>query len=84
MNEAVGMKNRFTMYGGGKRLVRPFKRQDLWKYVGCVLSAVVHGKKGHTLWSEMSKAFCRMAPTKLSRDVCGNTNLYKGMLCSLF
>ena len=27
MNEAVGMNNRVTMNGGGKQLVRPFKRQ---------------------------------------------------------
>ena len=27
MNEAVGMKNDFTMDGGGKRVVRPFNRK---------------------------------------------------------
>ena len=29
MNKAVGMKNRVTICGGGKRLVRPFKSQEL-------------------------------------------------------
>ena len=37
INEAVVMKNRFTVYGGGKRLVGPFKRQDFWECVGCIL-----------------------------------------------
>ena len=36
MNEAVFMKNRFTSNGVGKRLVRPFKRQKFWKYIGCI------------------------------------------------
>ena len=49
MNEAVGMKNCFTMNGGGKKLVRPFKRQDFWKCIGCILSEVTYGKIGHRL-----------------------------------
>ena len=52
MNEAVGMKNRFTMDGGGKWLVRPFKSQELWKWrrrmskelVRCVQSVVGNKK----------------------------------------
>ena len=28
MNEADGMKNRFTVEGGGKRLVRPFRGKN--------------------------------------------------------
>ena len=56
MNEAVGMKNRFTIDGGGKRLVCPFKRQYFWKCIGCVLSAVNYDKKGQKLWSEIQKA----------------------------
>ena len=65
MNEAVGMKNHFTMGGGGKRLVLPFKRRELWKCIGCVLSEVTYGKRGHKLWSEIPKASCMMAPNKL-------------------
>ena len=63
INEAVGMKNNFTMDGGGKRLVRPFKRQEFWKYIGCVLSEVNYSKKRYKLWSEIPKASCRMKPT---------------------
>ena len=37
MNEAVVMNNSFTMDGGGGRIVRPFRRQCLWKCIGCVL-----------------------------------------------
>ena len=77
INEVVGMKNRFTMDGGGKRLVRPFKSKYFWKFIGCILSEVAYGKKGHKLWSEIPKASCRMAPTKIRRYVSGNTDLYK-------
>ena len=36
INEAVGMKNHVTPDGGGDRIVRPFKRQELWKCIGCI------------------------------------------------
>ena len=77
MNEAVGMKNHVTMDEGGKWLVRPFKRKEFWKCVGLILSEVTYGKKVHKLWSEIPKDSCRMAPPKLRRCVCGNTDLYK-------
>ena len=44
-NEAFGMNNYFTMEGGGRRLVRPFRRQQFWKYIGCILLAVTYEKK---------------------------------------
>ena len=77
MNELVGMKNCFTMDGGGKRLVRSFNRKELWKCIGCILSAVTYENKGHKLWREIPKYSGKMAPTKLRRDVIGNTDLYK-------
>ena len=46
MNEAVSIKNRFTMDGGGKRSASTFKRQEFWKCIGFILSAVTYGKKG--------------------------------------
>ena len=49
MNKTVVIKNRYTMDGGGKRLVSPFKRQEFWKCIGCILSAVTYGKKLHKL-----------------------------------
>ena len=63
MNETVGTKNRLTMGGGGKRIVIPFRRQEIWKCIGCVLSEVTYKKKLHKLWSEIPKASCSMAPT---------------------
>ena len=51
MNEAVGMKNRVMIDAGGKKLVYPFKRQEFWKCIGCILSEVNYGKKLHKLWS---------------------------------
>ena len=74
------MKNHFAMDGRGKRLVRTFKMQEFWQCIGCVLLAVTYEKKGHNIWSEIPKSSCRMAPTKIQRDVCGNNDLYKGTL----
>ena len=77
VNEVVVVRNNFIVNGGGKRLVCPFKRQEFWKRIGCILLEVTDGKKGNTIWSEIPKASCSMAPTKSRRDVYGNTNLYK-------
>ena len=57
MNEAVCMKNRVILNGGGKRQVKNFTRQEFWKCIGCNLSAVTYGKKGRKIWSEVSKGF---------------------------
>ena len=51
MNEAVGMKNRINMGGGGKLIIRPFRSQEFWKCIGCVLLEVTYGKKVHNIWS---------------------------------
>ena len=83
MNEAVGMENRVTVGGVGKRIVCPFRRQEFWKCIGCVLSAVTYGKKGHKFWSELRKYSGNMAPTKLRRYFCGNTDLYK-VCCDIY
>ena len=77
INEAVGMKNIFIMDGGRKRLVFTFKSQEVWKFIGCILSEVTYGKEGHNIWSEITRSSYRMSPTKLRRDVGGNTDLYK-------
>ena len=55
MNEAVTMNNPVTLNGGGKRQVKKFTRQEFWKCIGCILSAVTYGKRGCKLWSEVSK-----------------------------
>ena len=65
MNEVVCMKNRFTSNGGGKRLVRPFRRQEFWKCIDCILSEVTYGKKGHKIWSEVQKCFGKYENPKL-------------------
>ena len=77
MNEAICMNNRFTSNGGGKWLVRPFKRQEFWKCIDFILSAVTYGKKGYKLWSEVLNFFGKYENPKLGRDFCGNTDLYK-------
>ena len=77
MNEAVCMNNRVTMNGVGKRLVRPFKRQEFWKCVGYIIQAVTYGKKGHKVWSEVPKSFGKYENPKLRRYFRGNTDLYK-------
>ena len=49
MNEVVDEKNLLDNYGRNKWLVRPFRRQEFWKFIGCILSAVTYGKKRHKL-----------------------------------
>ena len=39
-NEAVCMKNSFTLNVGGKWPVKPFKRQEFWKCTGCTFSCL--------------------------------------------
>ena len=70
MNEAVVIKNSYTMNGGGKGLVCPFKSQDFWKCIGYILSAFTYGNKAQKLWSDILKAYFRIVPPKLRRDVC--------------
>ena len=53
IDEAVGIKNRYTMDGGGKRLFCHFKRQEFCKFVGCIISEVINGNKVHKLWIYM-------------------------------
>ena len=82
MNEAVCMMNRVTLNGGGKQQVKIFTRQEFWKCIGCILSAVTYGKKGRKLWSELSKSFGKYENLTLRRYFCGTTDLHK--VCSLF
>ena len=83
MNEAVGMKNCVMIGGGGKRMVSPFRGQDFWICIGCVLSAVNYGKKGNNILNELTKYFGKKATTKLQKYVHGNTNFYK-MCCDIY
>ena len=81
------MKNCVTLNGGGKRQVKNFTRQEFWKCIGCILSAVNYGKKGHKLWSEVSKGVGKYYNMKLRRDVRGTTYLHKvcyALICHLF
>ena len=77
MNEVVCMNNLVTKNGGRKRSVCPFKRQEFYKCIVCIISAVTYGKKGRKLWSEVPKSFGKYVNPKLRRDFCGNTDLYK-------
>ena len=71
------MKNRVTLNGGEKRQVKKFTRQEFWKCIGCILSAVTYGNKGRKLWSEVSNGFGKYENLTLQRDVCVTTDLYK-------
>ena len=50
INLAVGTKNRLTISGGKKRLVCPFRRQDLWRYIGYIILSVSY------IWEERTQA----------------------------
>ena len=82
MNEAVTMKNRVILNGGGKLQVKNFTRQEFWKFIGCILSAVTYEKKLCKLWSEVSKGVGKHDNQTIQRDVFGTTNLQK-VCCAL-
>ena len=42
MNLAVGENNHPDKSGGNKLLVHNFRRHELWKCIGCILSAVTY------------------------------------------
>ena len=65
MNGAVSMKNLVTVGDGGKWIVCPFRSQEFWKCIGCVLSVVKYRNKGNKLWIKLPKYYVKMAPTKL-------------------
>ena len=50
MNLAVGEKNRLDISGSNILLVHPFRRKEFWKCIGCIISAVTYGNKGHNVW----------------------------------
>ena len=77
------MKNRLMMGRVGKCIVCPFRKKELCKCIGYVLSKFSYGKKGHKLWSEIPKDFGNKPPTEIQIYVCGNTNLYK-VCCDLY
>ena len=60
MNEAVTMKNRVTLNGGGKRQVKKFTRQEFWKCIGFILSAVTMGIKDATFGVKYPKMLVSM------------------------
>ena len=72
MNEAVVIRNFFTIDREEKQLVHTLKRREFWECIGCVILSVTYGKKENKLWSEIPIDFGNMAPTKLRGDVCGN------------
>ena len=76
IKEAVCMKNHLAKNWGGTRLVRPFKRQEIWKCIVFILSAVTYVRTGHKLWIKVPKCFGRYENPKLRRDVCGNAVIY--------
>ena len=45
MNEVVGMNNHIMMSVGKKCLVSPFRRQEFWKCIGCIILAFTYGNK---------------------------------------
>ena len=76
------MQNRLTMAGGGKRIVRPFISQEFRKCIGYILLEVTYGNKGPNIGIKIPKSFGNKSPTKLQRDIRGNTDLYK-VCCDL-
>ena len=51
-NQVVGEKNRLDTSVGRKRLVHPFTRNEFWKYIGRIISAVKFRVKRYWLWGK--------------------------------
>ena len=83
MNEEAEKRNRHHKATGKRRLVRFFSINEFWKYIGCILSAVKFGKKGHTLRGVNLIINIRNGPCLISRDVCGKAYLLK-LSCPLY
>ena len=83
MNITVIDKNYLGIYGGNKQLVRPFRRQEFWKFIGFFLSEVTHGNKGRNIWVWDQIIVGKQALNKLHRDVPGNTDLMK-VSCDIY
>ena len=85
MNEMVGMNNYLLISGLKKRLhlVRHFTRKEFCKCIGCILSVITYGKRRHKIWSEIQRTVVKNLPTKLHRDVRGNTDIHK-VCCDIY
>ena len=83
MNIAVGEKNCLDNSGDEKQLVFTFRRQEFWKCIGLIISAVTYGKKLHKLWGETQLSVGNKSQTKLHRDVRGNTYLLE-LICDIY
>ena len=59
------MKNSLMMSEVKKWLVRPFRRQEFLKFIGCILLAVTYGNKVQKLWSEVPNNFGKKPLNKL-------------------
>ena len=57
MNETVGEKNHFDKSGGRKWLVRHFTKNEFWKCIACILSAVKYGMKGQKYLGGISNIY---------------------------
>ena len=45
MNEAFGMKNCVAVGEGGGGIICPFRSQEFWKCIGCIIPTVTYRKK---------------------------------------
>ena len=59
--------------GENKRLFCPFRSQEFWKCIGCIILTANYGNKGHTLWRETKIFVGKKAQTKLLIYVHVNT-----------
>ena len=83
VNVAVGEKNCLDLSVEKRQLVHPFRRQECWKFIGCILSAVTYGKKGHNIWGGAQISVDKQELTKSYRYVCRNTDLLR-VLCGIY
>ena len=81
MNEAVGERNRLHKFTNNIRLVKIISKMEFWKCFGCIILAVIYGKKGCMIWEERHIYDAGKAPSPIDRDVSEKKDLLKVRYC---
>ena len=83
INEKFGGNNHLDKYGGNKRLVRHFIRNELWKFIEWILLAVIYEIKGNHIWGTTESSVSKKGWTKIHRNVCGKTDILR-LCCYIY
>ena len=83
INEAVGENNLLDKSKGRGEIVFHFTNNYLCAFIGCILSTVTYGIKGHQIWLKTETSVSNKNRTPIQVDFHGKTYLLK-VLCYLY